>query len=107
VAHANDHLDRGQVLGATRGRLLVYGIGALFGPLLGGIAMQGAEPVGLPGISAAIATFLALFGLYRMTRRSAPPVEGQTEFVPLVRTSPAALEMHPSAEPQPELELPT
>jgi MFS family permease len=106
VAHANDHLEQGQVLGATRGLLLVYGIGALFGPLLGGFAMEGVGPVGLPVMSAAIATFLALFGLYRMTRRSAPPVEDQTEFVPLVRTSPVALEMHPSAEPQPEFKLP-
>ncbi len=106
VAHANDHLEPGQVLGATQGLLLVYGFGALCGPLLGGFAMQGVGPVGLPVISAVTATLLGLFGLYRMTRRAPPPVEEQTEFVPLVRTSPVALEMHPDADPMPELELP-
>jgi MFS family permease len=105
VAHANDHLDHGQVLGATQGLLLVYGIGALFGPLLGGFAMQGAGPVGLPAVSAATAALLGLYGLYRMTRRSAPPIAEQTEFVPMVRTSPVVLEMHPDADPAPELEL--
>lgn len=106
VAHANDHLDQGQVLGVTRGLLLVYGIGALFGPLLGGFAMQWAGPVGLPVVSAATASLLGIFGLYRMTRRSPPPVAEQTEFVPMVRTSPVVLEMHPEADPAPELDLP-
>jgi MFS family permease len=106
VAHANDHLEQGQVLGATRGLLLVYGVGALCGPLLGGIGMQFTGPVGLPAVSAAIAAGLAVFGVYRMTRRAPPPVAEQTEFVPLVRTSPIALEMHPDADPSPELDLP-
>jgi MFS family permease len=106
VAHANDHLEQGQVLEATRGLLLIYGLGALCGPLLGGLAMDVTGPVGLPLVSATTATALALFGLYRMTRRAPPPVAEQTEFVPLVRTSPVALEMHPDADPAPELELP-
>ena len=105
VAHANDHLEAGQILGATRGLLLVYGIGAVFGPLLGGAAMSGIGPVGLPAVSLVTTAGLALFGLFRMTKRSAPPVEEQTGFVPLVRTSPVALEMHPDADPEPELEL--
>lgn len=105
VAHANDHLEAGQILGATRGLLLVYGIGAVFGPVLGGAAMGGLGPVGLPAVSLVVTAGLGLFGLFRMTKRSAPPVEEQTDFVPLVRTSPVALEMHPDADPEPELEL--
>ncbi len=106
VAHANDHLEAGQVLEATRGLLLVYGFGAVCGPLLGGAAMTGIGPVGLPVVAMATTAGLALFGLFRMTRRAAPPIEEQTEFVPLVRTSPVALEMHPEADPEPELDLP-
>jgi hypothetical protein len=106
VAYTNDHLHPGQVLEATRGLLLVYGIGALCGPLLAGLAMQGAGPVGLPAVSAASAGALALYGLYRMTRRAAAPIAEQTEFVPMVRTSPVALEMHPDADVAPELDLP-
>ncbi|MCB1922188.1 MAG: MFS transporter [Gammaproteobacteria bacterium] len=105
VAHTNDHLDPGQVLEATRGLLLVYGFGALFGPLLGGIAMEFAGPVGLPVLSAGMAALLALYGLYRRTQREAPALADQTEFVPLVRTTPVVLEMHPGADPEPKLDL--
>jgi MFS family permease len=106
VAHTNDHLEQGQVLEATRGLLLVYGLGALGGPALGGLAMDAFGPVGLPALSAAVVAALGLFGLFRMTRRAAPPVQEQTAFVPMVRTTPVALEMHPDADPAPGLELP-
>ena len=85
---------------------MVYGLGALCGPVLGGLAMDAVGPVGLPVLSAAVAALLGLFGLYRMTRRSAPPVAEQSEYVVLVRTTPVALEMHPDADPAPELDLP-
>ncbi len=68
--------------------------------------MDAVGPVGLPVLSAAVAALLGLFGLYRMTRRSAPPVAEQSEYVVLVRTTPVALEMHPDADPAPELDLP-
>jgi len=106
VAHTNDHLEEDQVLEATRGLLLIYGIGALCGPLAGGIAMEIAGPVGLPVISSAIAAALGLFGLYRVTRRTAPPRDHQGGFVTMVRTSPVALEMYPVADPEAEHELP-
>ncbi len=68
--------------------------------------MELSGPVGLLAVSAAPAAVLALFGFYRMTRRAPPPIVDQTDFVPMVRTSPIALEMHPEADPSPELELP-
>lgn len=106
VAHTNDHLDSGQVLEATRGLLFIFGFGALCGPLLGGLAMDAIGPVGLPMVSAAAAVILAVYGLYRMTRRPPTPLGEQTKFIPLVRTTPVGLEMHPDADPEPELELP-
>lgn len=105
VAHTNDHLSAGQMLEATRSLLLVYGIGALCGPVLGGIAMQVLGPPGLPAMSAITALLLALFGLFRITRRAPPALDEQAEFVPMVRTSPVALEMHPEADKAPEAEL--
>jgi MFS family permease len=105
VAHTNDHLGAGQVLEATRSLLLVYGIGALFGPILGGVAMQGLGPPGLPAMAALTALVLALFGIFRVTRRAAPALEEQAEFVPMVRTTPVALEMYPEADQEPELDL--
>ena len=99
VAYSYDHMEPGHALEATRGLLLIYGVGALCGPLLVGIAMDLIGPVGLPVVSATTTATLALFGLYRMSRRSALPVEDQTEYVPLVRTSPVVLEMHPDVDP--------
>lgn len=99
VAHTNDHLAQDQVLAATRGLLLLYGIGAFCGPLLGGLGMDVAGPIGLPLVSAASVAILAGFGLFRMTRRFAPAVEEQGEFVPMVRTTPMVLEMYPDADP--------
>lgn len=105
VAHTYDHIETGQALEATRGLILIYGVGAFSGPLLAGVAMDGLGPIGLPVVSATTATLLALFGLYRITRRASPPMEEQTEFVPMVRTSPVAMEMHPDVDPEPELDL--
>lgn len=105
VAHTNDHLTPSQVLGATRGLLLLYGLGALLGPLAGGLLMDRMGPVGLPFMSAGVLALLGVYGIYRMTRRAPPPIAEQAEFVPLARTSPVALEMHLQAELEPELDL--
>jgi len=56
--------------------------------------------VGLPLFSSVVLLLLCFYGLYRMTRRAPLPVEQQAEFVPLARTSPVVLEMHPEAEQQ-------
>jgi MFS family permease len=98
VAHAIDHLEPHQVLDATRGLLLMFGIGALSGPLVAGVLMDYAGPVGWPVFSAGVATALALFGLYRTRRRAPPPLDVQGEFVAMVRTSPIVLEMYPETE---------
>jgi MFS family permease len=107
VAHTNDHLDPGQVLESTRGLLLIFGTGALTGPVLGGIVMDLFGPPALPALSAFVAACLGLFGLFRMTRRPAPALDEQADYVPMVRTSPIALEMHPDADPKPELHFET
>jgi MFS family permease len=98
VAHANDHVQACQVLGTTRGLLLLYGIGAFLGPFGGGLVMAWAGPVGLPVLSAVILLSMSLYGFYRKARRAPPPLEEQTEFVPVTRTTPVMLEMHPQAE---------
>jgi MFS family permease len=101
VAHTNDHLQPGQVLGATRGLLLLYGLGAMAGPSAGGWIMDRFGPVGLPYFSAGMLFLLVIYGLYRMTQRDAPPLEQQAEFVPLTRTGPVVMEMHPLLDGEP------
>jgi MFS family permease len=105
VAHANDQLQPGQVLDGTRGLLLVYGLGALGGPALLGVLMDVYGTFALPAGSAALLATLGVYGMYRVARRAAPPVAEQTAFVGMVRTTPVVLEMHPDADPAPELDL--
>jgi MFS family permease len=102
VAHVNDHLATGQVLAATRGLLLLYGLGATLGPFSGGLVMDWTGPLGLPLLSAVMLLLLSLYGSYRMLRRAPPPLEEQAKFVPLARTSPVVLEMHPQTESEVE-----
>lgn len=98
VAHANDQLAPSQMLEASRGLLLVYGFGAIVGPAAAGLVMAWLGPMGLPLYSAAFLILLGGFGLFRMTRRVAPPLAEQGDFVAMVRTTPVALEMHPQVE---------
>jgi predicted MFS family arabinose efflux permease len=94
------------VLEATRGLLLVYGIGAITGPVLGGPLMDVFGPGTVPAYSAAVLGLLGLIGLARMMWRSPVPVAEQSEFVPMIRTTPMALEMLPQAEAQMTMDLP-
>jgi MFS family permease len=105
VAHVNDYLEPAQVLEATRGLLLLYGVGATLGPSTGGVVMARIGPDGLPAGFALALGLLGVFALYRMRQSAAVPTEAQGAFVPMVRTSQAALELDPRAEVEPELDL--
>jgi MFS family permease len=107
VAYMNDRLQTpGEVLEATRGLLLVYGIGAITGPILGGPLMDVFGPGTVPAYSAAVLGLLGTIGLARMVWRSPVPLAEQGEFVPMVRTTPMALEMLPQADAQMAMDLP-
>lgn len=101
VAHANDQLAPSQMLEATRGLLLIYGLGAIVGPFAAGVAMAWFGPMGLPLYSAVLLALLGSFGLFRMTRRGTPSTSEQGDFVAMVRTTPVALEMHMPAASAP------
>ncbi|AOV16419.1 hypothetical protein BJI67_04455 [Acidihalobacter aeolianus] len=98
VAHMNDQIRVEDMLEASSGLLMLYGIGAVIGPVLGGVLMSHLGSASLPVYLAAAFALLGLFGLYRNRVSDAPPLEEQGEFVPLVRTSQAAIELsHPEA----------
>jgi MFS family permease len=105
VSHVNDHLKPAEVLGATSGLLLVYGIGAAAAPAVVGALMDVLGPRSLLSYFAATQLSLALFGLYRMWIHAPVPAGARGAFVPMVRTSQVALEMDPRAEVEPELKL--
>jgi MFS family permease len=100
VAHTNDQIEAGDVLSATRGLLLLSGVGASVGPLLAGAVMQLMGPRFLLAYFAVLLLVLAAFATYR-GRVGRPGVpEAQTEFVPMARTSAAVLELDPRAAAQ-------
>ncbi len=73
VAHTNDFADRKAFVETSGGLLMIYGIGAIFGPFLGALFMGYAGPGSLFAYTAAIHGFFFFFILYRMTRRAAAP----------------------------------
>lgn len=92
VARTHDVLGADKVLETTRGLILVFGIGAIFGPLLSGWVMALIAPRVLFLFFALCLAGFAAFSAYRLPRREAVPSDQQTTFVPLMRTSHAAVE---------------
>jgi predicted MFS family arabinose efflux permease len=96
VAHLIDHLDNDDILAGGSALLLVHGIGAAIGPALSGqlMAMTGASA--LPVYFAAVQGTLFLVAVWKMHQRTKDETTGDpAQFVPMVRTTPTALEMHP------------
>ncbi len=104
AAHTNDHLERSQVLEVTSSLQLLWGSGAILGPILAGLLMQWVGPKALMLWIATTAIVPAVFARYRMAVSESLPMADQGDFVPQFATSPAALEMHPGsvavAEPE-------
>src|SRR5680860_1558258 len=103
AAHMNDHLRREEVLEATGGLLLVYGVGAALGPALAGLFMDTFRPGMLLFFFSTALVILGCYAVYLIRRDDDIPTEAQEPFVPMTRTTPAALEMYPRIEVQLEL----
>lgn len=82
VAHTNDYLRHGQMVAASSALVLVFGVGASFGPSLTGVLMGILGPSGWLWVLALGQVGIAAFTLYRMTRREALPVAEQSSYVP-------------------------
>jgi MFS family permease len=80
MAHVNDAVGEGEFIAASGGLLIMQGAGAAAGPLLGGVAMS-ALPQGLSFTLIATQIIMAVFGVYRLTRRAAPPEMHRGAFV--------------------------
>jgi MFS family permease len=91
VAHTNDFLRPEQMVAASGGIILVFGIGAIGGPVTVGLVMRAIGPDGFFIFLALIHTAVGLFAIYRMFRRPAP--EERSPFIPATpgAVSPAAL----------------
>ncbi|MGH8214497.1 MAG: MFS transporter [Rhodanobacteraceae bacterium] len=94
VAHLVDYLRRDELLSGSSTVLLVNGIGSAVGPLLAGELMTLTQPQFLFGWFAALDGVLAGYALYRFARRKRE-VTPDDHFLPLVHTTPTALDLHP------------
>ncbi len=101
VAHLMDRLAPTQLLAGSGRVLLLYGIGATLGPLCAGALMSRFGPASLFPLSAAILGLLAVFVGWRLRHRDSA-VEHPGHFVPMVRTSGAAMEMLEEASGEPD-----
>jgi predicted MFS family arabinose efflux permease len=91
VAHLVDYLHRDELLSASSSVLLVNGVGSAVGPLLAGALMYLLRPELLFVWFAVLDGALAAYALYRFTRRKRE-VTADDNFVPLVNTTPTALD---------------
>jgi MFS family permease len=93
IAYTNDYLRPDQMVDASGTLVLIGGLGACFGPISAGFAMSTFGPAAFfwwLGLSSAA---IGAFALYRMTRRSALPLEEQGACVAIPRTTPLAVAM--------------
>jgi MFS family permease len=105
-AHTNDYVEPADLVSASAGLILAYGIGAIVGPQVASGLMEVLGPVGLFVFFGACGLMIAAFAFWRIARREALPAEERDPFQVVTRTTPLATELHPGVEPdEPTLDL--
>jgi MFS family permease len=103
VAQLIDQLHSDEILAGSSSLLMVNGIGSVCGPLLAGLLMQHFGAQALPLYFAATLGLLATYTYYRLRHVSDLISEPAAHFMPMLRTSHAALELMPDAMPSHDL----
>lgn len=102
VAHANDYADSDKFVTVSGGLLLLYGVGTIIGPLIGGITM-GYSPYLLFAVTAVSHLGVAAYALIRSRMRAAIPAEDREQFasIPSARAAtPESINLDPRASPE-------
>ncbi|MDP6950509.1 MAG: MFS transporter [Arenicellales bacterium] len=100
IAYANDYLEPSDVVAASGGFVLVFGIGAVVGPLAASAAMRLAGPPGMFLYIIATAALLAGFIAWRMRVRQWAPVVEKEPYVlqPELQTPGVISDLDPRAQ---------
>ena len=98
VAYANDYLDSGDVVAASGGFVLVFGIGAVIGPLGASVAMRLAGPQGMFMFVITAAVLLIAFIAWRTRVRQWAPVVEKEPYILQPATPSAIGDLDPRAE---------
>jgi MFS family permease len=84
VAITNDMMDSSQIIAASSGLLLSYGLGSVLGPLVSSALMERFGPEALFHTLAVALVSMAVFTLYRQYRVPPMPVDAQEHFIPAI-----------------------
>ena len=101
VAQTHDRFPPSEALEATRGLLLLHGIGASIGPLICGAIMQLLDSRGFPVALGLVSVALAAFCALRVRRDPPVPPASRGAFVPVDQSSPGTIEPAPRAPATP------
>ncbi|MEM7171251.1 MAG: MFS transporter [Pseudomonadota bacterium] len=102
LAHANDYAPTEDLVETSSALLLVYGAGAVIGPVAAAPLM---EHLGLGLLFifvSGLLGLLALYSAYRALRRPVADDPDRVEFVPVPRTSPSVYSLETDDDPLPE-----
>ncbi len=105
VSHANDFASPEDFVKVSGGLLLLYGIGTIIGPTLGGPVMSAIGPYALFFVTCWAHILITAYAIFRSQRRKAKPAEmrdAYTTINPGTLTTPESLQLSPRALPQPQ-----
>ncbi|MBB3977280.1 MFS family permease [Rhizobium azooxidifex] len=100
VSHANDFASSEDFVKVSGGLLLLYGVGTIIGPTLGGPVMTSAGPYSLFVVTCVSHLLITAYAMFRSKRRAALPAserENYTTINPGTLTTPESLRMSPRA----------
>lgn len=92
VAHANDFARPEDFVKVSGGLLLLYGIGTIIGPTLGGPVMSALGPYALFGITALAHMAIAAYAIFRSRKRAARPIGERGHYQPMSSNPPVTQE---------------
>ncbi|MCM2290897.1 MFS transporter [Allorhizobium sp. BGMRC 0089] len=104
VAHANDFAESGDFVKVSGGLLLLYGIGTIIGPTLGGPVMTALGPYALFAVTAFAHGLIVIYAILRSRVRAAPSQDEKENFstshAPLstLTVTPQSAELDPRAD---------
>lgn len=98
ISLACDHIESEDIVAASGGLLLAYGIGATIGPMIAPGFINLIGPEGFFIYVIAVCILLCGFLLWRVQMRAPMSVEDQSQYVAMPRTSPVISELDPRGE---------
>ncbi|MBW9065240.1 MFS transporter [Rhizobium herbae] len=102
VSHANDFATPEDFVKISGGLLLLYGIGTIIGPTIGGPIMTVTGPYGLFMITACAHVLITAYAIFRSRMRAAVPASERDSYStinPGTLTTPESLQLSPRAAP--------